>query len=202
MPRHERPPVSRVREIRMHGLKGGHRLGEAVEAWDEVLRSAQDADAYLERGTLLSRLGREREALDNDREGLDRTGSAALRTSLVDRAAALGEHEVALEALAPLLEPRAGSARGRWLLRAAEILEAAGRTTEAAARFEEAEAELSRQTLRRPSAAALVDHARALERLGRHDEAERQARRALALRTASAEASALLAEITRARGGR
>jgi tetratricopeptide (TPR) repeat protein len=192
----------RALALRARILSRQGRLTEAVEAWDEVVSLSPDPDAYLERGALLARLGREREALANDREGLEITGSTALRLALVDRAEALGEHEVALEAIAPLIEPRAGATRGRWLLRAAEILREAGREAEATARFEEAERELALRTRRRPSAAALVDHARALEGLGRLDEAERQARRALALHTPSADAQALLRRLERARGAR
>ena len=178
------------------------RTAESVEAWDEILAAWPDPDGYLERSALLARLGRTSEALESEREGLAVTGSAALRVAVIDRAVALGEHEIALDALAPWIEPRAGGARGRWLLRAAEILRAARREREATARFEEAERALAEQASRRPSAATLVDHGRALLALGRHEEAERQARRALALRTRSPQATALVREIARARGAR
>lgn len=192
----------RALSLRARLLARERREEEAVEAWDEVIARWPDPDAFLERSALLARLGREAEALHSDREGLTLTGSAALRTSVIDRAARLGEHALALEAIAPLLDARAGSTRGRWLLRAAQILRDAGREAEAHARFEEAERELALRAGRRPSAATLVDHARALAGLARFDEAERQARRALALHTTRTEASAVLAEIALARGAR
>ncbi|MBX7197015.1 MAG: hypothetical protein K1X94_33500, partial [Sandaracinaceae bacterium] len=101
-------------------------------------------------------------------------------------------------ALAPLLAPRAGHGRGRWLVRAADILAAAGRAHEARDRYDEAARELRGGAARRPSAAVLTDLSRALLGLGRLDEAELEARRALAA-SPSVERTDLLTAITRAR---
>ena len=175
------------------------RLAEAVASYDDALVHGDDVDVYLRRGRLLAVMGRLDRAAAGYEAGLAATGAVALRVALVELETRRGRYDRAL-ALVEDGERRAGN-DGRWLLRRADVLEAAGRSAEAQRVRRSALAEAERRLARRPSPAALMERGRALLALGRHREAiadlSQARRRAPRLR----EAASLLARALGERGG-
>ena len=191
----------RLLVLRARLLTRADRREEALVAWDEALSVAADLDGFLTRSALLDQLGRADAALAGLEEGLGITGSTVLRLEVIERRAARGEIDRAIDLLAPLLATRAGAMRARWWLMRAELLSRAGRDAEARADYEAARSELTAIARHRPSAAVRLELARALFGLHRVDEAAIETRRALASSPGLEGARELEARIARAQRG-
>lgn len=171
------------------------RLEEALESYDAALERGDDLDVYVRRGRLLESLGRLREAVDGYEAGLAATGAVVLRVALIDVETRRGRLDRALA----LVDEAMGRANndGRWLLRRAAVLEAAGRGAEARRDRLAALAEADRRLARRPAPAALMERGRALIALGRWAEAVTDLEQALRRAPRLREASVLLARARR-----
>ena len=145
---------------------------EALRMYDAALAFGDDVDSHLRKGRLLEGLGRDAEAAASYEAALaGGAPSAALRARLVEVLLRLARWDRALVHVdAALREARLDT---RWLLRRAEILDRAGRASEAWRARSAALAEADRLVGIRRSPAALAARAEVLLALGRGEEAER-----------------------------
>ena len=157
---------ARVREA-------GERLEPALEDYDAVLERQLTVELALGRGRVLEALGRGEEAAAGYALHAARLGGAVtLRLARVAALRRLGRHDDALgevDAIAAL-----SRVDSRWLLLRGDILEDAGRATEARAARMEAVEQARRLLGRRGSVAVRLTYARALLAAGRRAEAETQ----------------------------
>jgi tetratricopeptide (TPR) repeat protein len=161
-----------------------------------ALRHGDDVEVYLARGRLLEGLGRLAEAAQSYEMALQGdAASTALRVRLVEVERRLGRYDHALAHVDAAM--RHARVDTRWLLRRAQILEDAGRRTEARRARVEALTEAERLLTRRSSPAALAARGEALLALGRADDAARDLAQAVRRAPSLTHARQLLAEARR-----
>lgn len=171
----------------------------ALASYDAALSLGDDLDLYLRRGRLLERLDRLDEAAAGYEAGLVATGGAVvLRVALVELETRRGRFDRALALVDQALASAGNDAR--WLLRRADVLEAAGRSGEARRARLRALEEAERRVAGRPAPAALMERGRALLALGRYREAARDLTQARRRAPRLHEAAILLARARQALG--
>lgn len=175
-----RAPSADALALRARVLVQLDRPEDAVLEYDASLALRADVDLYLERGRILTALGRLEEAARGYAEGLVATGGAAsLRVVAIELHLRIGRAELALRWIDEVLAR--APARARWLLLRARALEALGREGEARAARDEALAEIDGRLRRRPTPALRVERGEALLALGRARDALGEAIRARAI---------------------
>lgn len=149
---------------RLHAEAG--ELAPAIAAYGRALRLQPEPDHFLERGRLQEKVNDKAGAAATYGEGLARLGdSVVLREALVRVELSRGRPEAALAALEPALA--AAPVKTEWLLRRAEIHQAAGAAERARADRAWALAEAERALAQRPTPQRLAARDLALEALGR-----------------------------------
>jgi tetratricopeptide (TPR) repeat protein len=171
------------------------RLGrdkESIEDFTHALALRPDLEIYLARGALEESLGSSDAASRGYREGLERLGGALnLRLALIRLDTSRRAFD---EALALVDEGMAAATvKTDWVLRRADVLEAAGRKAAARAERERALVEAERVLETHPSGIHLVSRAKAYIALGREDDARRDLGLALEKAPRYTEARDLLA---------
>ncbi len=172
----------------------GGRIESAIDDFDVAIRGTGNVDQYLARGRLQESLGRYDDAAAGYYAGLDRTGGAVpIRLALIRVEVVRARYDAAL-ALIDTVMPNA-RVKTRWLLRRANVLDAAGRADHARDQRRRALAEADRVLSRRATAINLVARARVFLAMNRPGDAGDDLQAALRKSPRFDAARALLSEL-------
>ncbi len=176
------------------------RLGknkEAVSDYASAIALRPDIELYIERGTLQESLGDLAGAAAGYREGRTKLGEAVtLDLALIRVETSRKRFASALELIAGQLAR--ASVKTDWYLRRADVLDAAGRTTEAQADRQAALREADIAVERTGSGLQLYSRAKVQVALGRIEEAKQDLELVLEKSPRFAEAREMLAKLTTA----
>jgi tetratricopeptide (TPR) repeat protein len=177
--------------------KARERLGNkraAVADYASAIALQPNMEFYVARGTLQESLGDLAGAADGYRDGIARLGDAVnLDLALIRVETSRKRFD---EALSVIDRQLARSAiKTDWYLRRAEVLEAAGRTSEARTEREQALLEANRALERNANGIRLYSRAKVQVALGRIDDAKNDLTQVLEKSPGFAEARELLAQL-------
>lgn len=172
------------------------RPAAAIEDFSAALRRRDDVDVYIARGRLQESMGRWQDAAVGYRTGLERMhGAVVLRLALIRVETARGRYDAALDLIDEVLPTV--HVKTHWLLRRAEILDAAGRTQQAHAERRRALIEADRALTRRATAINRFARAKVYVAMGKRAEAVGDLNAAIARSPGFAEAKELLRTLER-----